>query len=137
MRAVVAGLVMMALGTGVALRAAEPAPDSLVTNMKALNAALTGVRTAVTGGDFAGAEKQGVAIEALLKTNTAFWKGRKAAAPLVHAEAAGKAAGELTVAAKAKNEAGVVAAQKALSSSCGACHTAHRERTPDGKYAIK
>ncbi|MEQ1896292.1 MAG: hypothetical protein ABL971_02760 [Vicinamibacterales bacterium] len=137
MRAVWTGLMVMALGAGVALYAAEPAPDSLVANMKALNTALTAVRTAVTGGDFAGVEKQGVALEALLKTNTAFWKGRKAAAPLVHAEAAGKAAGELTAAAKAKNEAGVAAAQKALSASCGACHTAHRERTPDGKYAIK
>ena len=137
MRAVWVGLVVLALGTGVALHAAEPAPDSLVTNMKALNTAMMAVRTAVTGGDFAGAEKQGVALEALLKTNAAFWKGRKAAAPLVHAEAAGKAAGELTVAAKAKNEAGVAAAQKALNASCGACHTAHRERTPDGKYAIK
>ncbi len=137
MRAVWAGLVVMALGAGGALRAAEPAPESLVTNMKALNTAMMGVRTAVTGGDFAGAGKQSAALEALLKTNTAFWKGRKAAAPLVHAEAAGKAAGELTAAAKAKNEAGVAAAQKALNSACGACHTAHRERTPDGKYAIK
>ena len=137
MRAVWVGLVVMALGTGSALGAAEPAPDGLVANMKALNTAMMGVRTAVTGGDFAGAEKQSVALEALLKTNTAFWKGRKASAPLVHAEAAGKAAGELTVAAKAKNEAGVAAAQKAINASCGACHTAHRERTPDGKYAIK
>ncbi len=137
MRAVWVGLVVMAVGAGVALGAAEPAPESLVANMKALNTAMMAVRTAVTGGDFAGAEKQSVALGALLKTNTAFWKGRKAAAPLLHAEAAGKAAGELTVAAKAKNEAGVAAAQKALTASCGACHAAHRERTPDGKYAIK
>ena len=43
----------------------------------------------------------------------------------------------MVAAAKGKDEDGVLAAQKKLNATCTTCHTAHRERMPDGKYGIK
>jgi cytochrome c556 len=51
--------------------------------------------------------------------------------------AAYTAADGLEKAAKAKDEAGVATARKTLQSTCGGCHTAHREQLPDKTYEIK
>ena len=43
----------------------------------------------------------------------------------------------LETAAKAKNEEGVATASRAVNGTCMGCHTAHRERLPDGTSEIK
>ena len=53
------------------------------------------------------------------------------------AQSGAKGAADLEAAAKAKNEDGVAAAQKAVGSTCAACHMAHRERLQDGTFEIK
>lgn len=127
--------VLMVLGVGLA--ASEPPPDALAKTMKDLGAAVTDVRAGVGAKDYAGLAKAATTLQALLKTNGAFWQQRKSDDALAQNQIAVKAAADLLAAAKSKNDDGLLAAQKALTGSCGACHTAHRERTPDGKYAIK
>jgi cytochrome c556 len=51
--------------------------------------------------------------------------------------AAFQASDSLEKAAKAKDEMALADARKAVQASCAACHTAHRERLPDGSYEIK
>jgi cytochrome c556 len=48
-----------------------------------------------------------------------------------------QAADNLEKAAKAKDEAALTDARKAMQATCGACHTAHRERLADGSFEIK
>lgn len=47
------------------------------------------------------------------------------------------AADNLEKAAKAKNDMSVAESRKALQSSCGGCHMAHREQLPDKTFEIK
>jgi len=51
--------------------------------------------------------------------------------------AAYQAAESLEKAANAKDEMALGEARKAVGASCGACHTAHREKLPDGSFAVK
>lgn len=127
--------VLVVLGVG--LSASEPPPDALVKTMKDLGTAVGDVRTGVGAKDYAGLTKAATTLQALLKTNGAFWQQRKNDDALSLNQVAVKAAADLLAAAKGKNDDGILAAQKALTGSCGSCHMAHRERTPDGKYAIK
>lgn len=123
--------------SGVVVSGAEPAPDAFVKAMKDMNTATLTIRSGVQAGDFAGVAKAAASVEALLKETKTFWEKRKTASAITHNDDAIKAVGELAAAAKGKNQAGAMAAQKALNTACNNCHTAHRERTPDGKYVIK
>ena len=66
-----------------------------------------------------------------------FWTPRKTEDAIGFAKAGAKGAAELETAAKAKNEEGVAAAARAVNGTCMGCHTAHRERLPDGSSEIK
>ncbi|MBM3777728.1 MAG: hypothetical protein FJW23_05740 [Acidimicrobiia bacterium] len=122
---------------GLGLMAAEPAPESFVKAMKDMNTAMLTIRSGVQAGDFGSVAKAAATIEGLLKENGTFWEKRKTATAITHNDAALKAVGELGAAAKTKDRAGAMAAQKTLNTVCNNCHAAHRERTPDGKYVIK
>jgi hypothetical protein len=117
--------------------AAEKAPDTYVKNMKDISAAMLETRSAVEAKDFAAVGKNAASLKALLKTTEAFWAQRKVQDAVAQSKAANKAVDDLATAAKAKNEAGLTTAQRALNVTCNECHTAHREKMPDGKYGIK
>jgi len=56
---------------------------------------------------------------------------------LTKCKAALGASDDLEKAAKAKSDTAVADARKAVQGACGACHTAHREKLPDGSFEIK
>ncbi len=131
-------VVVIALVTfGAPARGAENAPEAFVKDMKAINTAATDIRTNVTSKDFVAVGKHAVTLQTLLKSTNGFWEKRKVPTAVEHNGTAAKAASDLAAAAKAKDEDGVLRAQRALTGACTACHNAHRERLPDGKYAIK
>jgi hypothetical protein len=78
---------------------------------------------------------------ATLKSNfakiEAFWTQKKVDDAIGFAKAGGKAAADLEAAAKTKDDAGIAAANMALTPACGGCHMAHRERLPDMTFEIK
>ena len=79
---------------------------------------------------------------AIIKTNIRevvgkYWTDVKSDDGVTKAKAAYAAADDLEKAAKAKDEMGVADARKVLQATCGSCHTAHRERLPDGSFEIK
>lgn len=117
--------------------ASEKPPEAISRNMQDLNAASTDLRESVDAKDFAAVAKSAASLQALLKTTVTFWQQRKVTDAVTHARNAAKATSEVGAAAKAHDEDGVIAAHRALLASCDACHTAHRERTKDGKYEIK
>jgi hypothetical protein len=116
---------------------AEKPPETYVKNMQDMNKAVMGLRGNVEAKEWAAVAKDAAALQALLKTTEAFWRDRKTADAVVLSQNALKAAGDIAASAKAKNEEGVIAGQRALMGLCNSCHTAHRIRTPEGKYEIR
>jgi cytochrome c556 len=120
-----------------AVIASEKAPDSYVKNMKDTNAAAQSLRKNVEAKDYAAIAKDAATLKTLFGNTETFWTERKADDAVGFAKTGQKAAGDLEEAAKAKNEEGVMAANKALTGTCKSCHDAHRERLPDGSSEIK
>jgi mono/diheme cytochrome c family protein len=127
-------LCLLTLGLTVA---AAPAPEAYVKNMKDLGTALAKIRGGVEAKDFTAVAADAAVVQALLKSTQTFWEQRKVDDAIAQSQTAVKAAKDIAAAAKAKDEAAIAAGLKVLNGTCAACHTAHRDRTPDGKYGIK
>jgi cytochrome c556 len=122
---------------GVAVMAGEKAPDTYVKNMKETNAAAQSLRKDVEAKNYEAVAKDAATLKTLFSSTEEFWAKRNADDAIAAAKAGSKAAGDLETAAKAKNDAGVADAAKAVQATCKTCHDAHRERLPDGTSEIK
>ncbi len=122
---------------GVAIAASEKAPDSYVKNMKDTNAAAQSLRKNVEAKNYDAIAKDADTLKGLFGNTEEFWTKRNTDDAVAAAKAGVKAATDLEEAAKAKNEAAVADAAKAVSGTCKTCHDAHRERLPDGTSEIK
>lgn len=129
----------MAVVLSVGIMAAKEKPsEDFVKAMKAVNAANGQLRAHVTAKDFDGIAADATALKASFDVTAKYWTEKKVEdATKMNADVS-KAIADLATAAKAKNEEGIAAAQKAIGGSCMGCHTAHRSaRMPDGTYEIK
>ena len=127
-------LITCSFALAVSLLAQDEA--ALEKNMKAIDGHAKVIRglTARTGAEAAdNAEK----IAGLYTEMKEFWVKRDVADAVKAAEEGKDAALQLASAAKANDAEKGEAAFKALNGTCRSCHTAHRERLPDGKYKIK
>jgi mono/diheme cytochrome c family protein len=79
------------------------------------------------------AERLGGVYEEMI----AFWRQRNATDAVKWSEQGKAAAVQLASAANAGDGEGAAAALNVLSSTCRSCHTARRERLPDGKFRVK
>ena len=132
-----AGVVTAAVIGIVTLRAGEKPPESYVKLMKETNTAAQGLRTHVTAKDYDAIAADAAALKKLFADTETFWTARKTEDAIRFSKAGAKAAADLETAAKAKNEEDVAAAARGVNSTCMGCHTAHRERLPDGSSEIK
>jgi cytochrome c556 len=121
----------------VTVLAAEKPPETYVKLMKDTNAAAQSLRAHVQAKDYDGIAADAAALRKLFTDTEAFWAARKADDAIGFAKTGGKAASDLETAAKAKNEDGVATAARSVNGTCMGCHTAHRERLPDGSSEIK
>ena len=121
----------------VAVMAGEKAPESYVKVMKDISEATKSLKGNMEAKNFEAVAKDAATIKGLFETNHKFWEARKAADAIAAASDGLKAVDALATAAKAKNEAGVADAAKAVNGTCKTCHDAHRERLPDGSSEIK
>jgi cytochrome c556 len=127
----------MAVLAGIGVYAGEKPPEAYVALMKEVGTGSQSLRQAVEAKNY---ETVGTTAGSLKGTFTkveAFWTERKVDDAIGFAKSATKAATDLQAAATAKDDAAVAAAAKTLTSTCGSCHTAHRERLPDGSFEIK
>jgi hypothetical protein len=76
--------------------------------------------------DYDGIAQDAVALKANLEKIQTFWNDKKVEDAINLSNAAVKAAGDLELAAKAKDNAGITAAHFALANACRQCHLAHR-----------
>ena len=120
------------------LMAAEPAPEAFVTVMKSTGASLQKLGKDVDAKDYDAVAAGAASIKAgFAGVVGKYFTEKKIADALESCTAAYKAAGDLEAAAKAKNDAGIADARKALTGACASCHTAHREKQPDGTFLVK
>ena len=123
---------------GVAVMASEKPTEGLQTAMKSNGATLQKLGKDVDAKDY-----DAIAADAAtFKKNFmgpvgAYFTDKKMDDGLDKCKAAYGASDDLEKAAKAKDEMKVADARKGLQAACGACHTAHREKMPDGSFEVK
>jgi cytochrome c556 len=73
----------------------------------------------------------------IFKKSEQFWAGRQKEDGVEWSKKSAAAAAEVEAAAKAGDFEKVGAGMKSLFGNCSACHTAFREKLPDGSYRFK
>jgi mono/diheme cytochrome c family protein len=129
-------LAVAAVGV-VSLLAGERPPESYVKLMKDTNTAAQTLRGHVQAKDYDGIAADAAALGKLFADTEGFWTARKADDAIGFSKTGAKASADLEAAARAKNDDGVATAARAVNGTCMGCHTAHRERLPDGSSEIK
>ena len=119
------------------LAANEKPSDAFKKAMTDINTGQMGLRAAVTAKDYDAIAKHAATFKAGFAVTEQYFTTKKVDDAVTAAKAGGKAATDLATAATGKNDEAVAAAQRALGTTCAGCHTAHRERLPDGTYEIK
>jgi len=115
----------------------EKAPDDYSNAMKTIQAASTGLRASVGSRDYESAARQITQLKDAFVVTQLYWAGKGASDAARAAQVAMKAITDLEAASKARNDAALLEAQVVLNGTCNNCHTAHRQRMPDGHFEIK
>jgi hypothetical protein len=97
----------------------------------------TVLRKSVASSSEADALKAAARLELIFKDVQAYWESRKAEDAVTAAKNAIAAAQNIGRSVAAHDTAATTAALQSLGSTCGACHTAHRERLAFDFYRIK
>jgi cytochrome c556 len=137
MRLRVSVVLPLVISAAAAALAAENPPESYAKLMKDTNAAMQSLRGHVQAKDYEGMTADATSLKKLFADTEAFWTARKADDAIGFAKTAGKAAAALEAAARTRNDDGVATAARTVNGTCMGCHTAHRERLPDGGSQIK
>jgi cytochrome c556 len=124
-----------AFGLGVAANE-KPTPEfqSLMKSNQAANGA---VRKAVPAKEYDVVATNAATLKGNFTKIEAFFAAKKVEDAVEISKRGVKAATDLEAAAKAKDDAAIDTASKALGGTCMGCHTAHREQLPDKTYEIK
>lgn len=115
----------------------EKAPDDYSNAMKTIQASSTALRLAVGSRNYDNATQLIAQLKDAFIVTQVYWAAKNADDATRAAQIAMKAIGDLETATRAKNDAGLLEAQVLLNGTCGNCHTAHRQRMPDGHFEIK
>ncbi len=132
--ALVVAAITVGFGSVAAQAPVEKAPEAYQKLMRQIGPTAQGLAKKTDHDEIAA---DAASLRTLFAQVEAFWKERKTEDAVKFAAAAQAAAGEIETAAKGHNDAGVAAARKTLTGQCQACHTAHRDKMPDGSWGIK
>jgi hypothetical protein len=105
--------------------------------MKDIQAAQQNLKKAVDAKTAAAAMADAVKMHDAFLQVEAFWKQRNTEDAVKSAGDSVQAASKVVAAAKTDNADDLAAGFTAVGAQCRNCHTAHRERLPDGTYKIK
>ena len=99
---------------------------------------LNGVMTkSIKGGVAADAATAATRLEAVFKIVHAYWNDKKVADATTAAQAAITALQGVQKALASNDMAAAETARTGVAAQCMACHTAHREKTPEGGWKMK
>ena len=139
-------IIALSLGTFVAVAgfglslAANDKPTPEFQNIMKSNAATNGamgLRAHITAKDYDAIAKDAATFKENFSKIEAFWTQKKVDDAIKLAKTGHEGAEDLEKAAKAKDDAGIMAAQMKIGATCGGCHMAHREQLPDKTFEIK
>jgi hypothetical protein len=129
---------------GLAGTASEPPSEDYVRAMKTLQTVAEGLPKSLAAEDNKALDELVIAARPALGVVEKYWTDRKVEDALLTAQKASKAIAEISVAvhllSAGPNLLAVEGAQESIKTfvaACSACHTAHREKLPDGSYVIK
>jgi hypothetical protein len=105
--------------------------------MKEVNAQNGTLRKATASASEADVVASAAKLETLFKDVQAYWEMKKVDDAVTASKNAVAAAQAVSKAAAAHDMPAATAATQTLGGQCMACHTAHRERLPDGTFKIK
>lgn len=127
--------------TAVSLAAQAPAKIAsdadYATHMKEIGQLNGVMNKSIKGGEAAEASKAAMRMEVLLKNVHAYWSEKKVADATTAAETAVTSLQAVQKALAANDMMAAETARAAVGSTCMACHTAHREKTPEGGWRMK
>ena len=132
-------LLTMAIAFGLTALANEK-PTTEFQNIMKSNAATNGamgLRAHIAAKDYDAIAKDAATFKENFSKVEKFWTEKKVDDAVKFAKTAHEAAEDLEKAAKAKDDAAIMAAQMKLAPNCGGCHMAHREQLPDKTFEIK
>ncbi len=132
-------IIVLLLGSCFTLALALPSQDEKEYEgwMKTTGANVGSLRKNLEGKMNEGAAQDAQKLAETFKKVEGFWQARKTEDAVKWAQQAQTAANEIAAAAKGGDSEKAGASLKTLMSACSACHTAHRERLPEGGYKIK
>jgi len=110
--------------------------DDYPALMKAAVAANGALQKSVTS-DMASAPDNAMKTKEAFAKIEAYWAKKSVPDAVALAKNIEAAADEAHMAAMAGKQDDATAAAKKIGANCGGCHSAHREKTPDGGYTIK
>lgn len=120
--------------------AAMPQPqneEAFEAAMKKVLPTQGSLRKGIEAKDAEAVKKDAAALEAIFKTSEDFWKSRNTQDAVDWSVQAKSGAAEIAKYAGDGEWEKIPDAQKKIQSTCMACHTAHREKLPEGGYKIK
>jgi cytochrome c556 len=107
------------------------------THMKEIGQLNGVLNKSVKGGDAAEAGKAAARLEVLFKNIHGYWAAKKVEDATTAASTAVTSAAAIQKAAASNDMAAAETARASLGGTCMACHTAHREKLPEGGFRIK
>ena len=132
-------MLTMAIAFGLTALANEK-PTMEFQNIMRSNAATNGamgLRAHIAAKDYDAIAKDATTFKENFSKIETFWTQKKVDDAAKLAKAGHEAAEDLEKAAKAKDDAAIMAAQMKIGATCAGCHMAHREQLPDKTFEIK
>ena len=123
--------------TGFGMFGQTPDEQEFEKWMKTVNATMGTLRTNLQGKAATESAADAAKLAEIFKKSEQFWQTRKKDDAVDWSKKAAAAALEIEAAAKANDFDKAGAAMRSLFGNCAGCHTAYRERGPDGSYRFK
>ncbi|MBS1792052.1 MAG: hypothetical protein JST85_30375 [Acidobacteria bacterium] len=120
-----------------AFAATPQSEEDFSAAMKSVLPASGSLRSNVTAKNADGAKADAEKLEKIFKTSEGFWTARKVQDAVDWSKQAKEAASTIGKLAAAGDWDKIPDEQKKIQATCTACHTAHREKLPEGGYKIK
>ena len=141
MKRVLSVVILFSFALAVSLAAQAPAKivseSDYAATMKEVGQN-NGVMTKSIKGDMPDeASKAAMRLETLFKSVHAYWSEKKVADATTAAQTAITSLQAVQKALAAKDMAAAETARATVAAQCMACHTAHREKTPEGGWKMK
>jgi cytochrome c556 len=111
--------------------------DDYSKAMKEVGAQNNALRKAIQTPSEADVAASAAKLETIFKDVQAYWENKKVDDAATAAKNAVAATQAISKAAAAHDMAAATAASTTLGQQCMTCHTAHRERQPDGSFKMK